>query len=320
MQNLNAWLLTEGAHGMVSQVEGLAKALNANFVHQKIIYNSFLSFLPPKFSPKNRIVFNFDEIIKNVNPSQIPNIFISCGRKSVIPSIVLKQHFIKNYDSKFYNIHIQDPKINFNYFDFIIAPEHDGLTGGNVFSSKGAIHYISNEEIEDARQTKKNKNILTVILGGPNKYYNFSLQELKNIFTYIDQHFLSNFSQLLIVSSRRTPEAINSYLIDRYKNNNKVHVDNSSNRENYIKALAHADRIIVTSDSISMISEAATTGSPIHIAQLNPVKNDYRFMKFLNLFRDLNIVKLLDEKQENWTYDKLYETKRIADLIKNKIL
>jgi uncharacterized protein len=74
MQNLNAWLLTEGAHGMVSQVEGLAKALNANFVHQKIIYNSFLSFLPPKFSPKNRIVFNFDEIIKNVNPSQIPNI------------------------------------------------------------------------------------------------------------------------------------------------------------------------------------------------------------------------------------------------------
>ncbi|NCV23898.1 MAG: nucleoside-diphosphate sugar epimerase, partial [Proteobacteria bacterium] len=178
----------------------------------------------------------------------------------------------------------------------------------------------SNEEIEDARQTKKNKNVLAVILGGPNKYYNFSLKELKNIFTYIDQHFLSNFSQLLIVSSRRTPEAINSYLIDRYKNDNKVHLDNSLNRDNYIKALAHADRIIVTSDSISMISEAATTGSPIHVAQLNPVKNDYRFMKFLNLFRDLNIVKLLDEKQENWTYDKLYETKRIADLIKNKII
>ena len=157
-------------------------------------------------------------------------------------------------------------------------------------------------------------------MGGPNKYYNFSLEELKNIFTYIDQHFLSNVSQLLIISSRRTPEAINSYLIDRYKNDNKVHLDNSLNRDNYIKALAHADRIIVTSDSISMISEAATTGSPIHIAQLNPVKNDYRFIKFLNLFRDLNIVKLLDEKQENWTYDKLYETKRIADLIKNKIL
>jgi len=43
-------------------------------------------------------------------------------------------------------------------------------------------------------------------------------------------------------------------------------------------------------------------------------------VKFLNLLRDLNIVKLLDEKQENWTYDKLYETKRIADLIKNKII
>ena len=320
MQNLNAWLLTEGAHGMVSQVEGLAKALNLNFIHKKIIYNSFFSFLPPRFSPQNKIVFNFDEMIHDVDLNQLPNIFISCGRKSVIPSIVLKDYFSKTYHSKFYNIHIQDPKINFNYFDFIIAPEHDRLVGDNVFSSKGAIHYISHEEIEKARLSKKNNSILTVILGGPNKYYNFALEELKNIFTYIDNNFLSNFSQLLIISSRRTPESINNFLIEKYKNNNKVQIDNSLKRENYINALAHADRIIVTSDSISMISEAATTGSPIHVAQLKSVRNDYRFIKFLDLFKDLNIVKSLEEKQENWTYDKLYETKRIADLIKNKIL
>ena len=38
MKNINAWLLTEGAHGMVSQVEGLAKALNVNFTHKKGLY------------------------------------------------------------------------------------------------------------------------------------------------------------------------------------------------------------------------------------------------------------------------------------------
>ena len=38
MQKIDAWLLTEGAHGMISQVEGLAKALDANFEHKKIFW------------------------------------------------------------------------------------------------------------------------------------------------------------------------------------------------------------------------------------------------------------------------------------------
>ena len=36
-------------------------------------------------------------------------------------------------------------------FDIIIAPEHDNLKGDNVYSSKGAIHYITEAEINNAR-------------------------------------------------------------------------------------------------------------------------------------------------------------------------
>ena len=36
MLELKALLLTQGMHGMVSQVEGLAKALKLSFKHQKI--------------------------------------------------------------------------------------------------------------------------------------------------------------------------------------------------------------------------------------------------------------------------------------------
>jgi uncharacterized protein len=89
-------------------------------------------------------------------------------------------------------------------------------------------------------------------------------------------------------------------------------------RQNYINALAEAKKIIVTSDSISMISEAATTGTPIYVAQLTPKKNDYRFNKFIELFKSLNIIKDLNS-EECWTYDGLYETKRVADIIKTKI-
>src|SRR6056300_1056919 len=137
MTKLKGILLTEGMHGMISQVEGLAKALDLEFIHEKIELNNFWKLISPKFTPiqsfsfKNQITKNFD-------------IVISCGRKSVIPSIYLKNKF-KN---KIINIHIQDPKVSLNNFDFVISPEHDGLKGKNVITSKGAIHYLREEELD----------------------------------------------------------------------------------------------------------------------------------------------------------------------------
>ena len=48
------------------------------------------------------------------------------------------------------NIHIQDPKVSLNNFDFIVAPEHDGLEGTNVLKSKGAIHYLTDKELSES--------------------------------------------------------------------------------------------------------------------------------------------------------------------------
>ena len=69
----------------------------------------------------------------------------------MIPSILLKKRFKKEV----YNIHIQDPKVNLDNFDSIICPEHDDLNGDNVVKPKGAIHYLTNDEIK--RNTKNYK-------------------------------------------------------------------------------------------------------------------------------------------------------------------
>ena len=68
-----------------------------------------------------------------------------------------------------------------------------------------------------------------------------------------------------------------------------------------------------------MISEAALTGKPIYIASILPRKNDKRFQSFRNLFRELNITRNLGEEVENWNYQKLDETNRVANIIKQKI-
>ena len=139
MGKLKALLLTQGMHGMISQVEGIAKALNTDFSHKIIRLNFPWNLVAPKLTPVTEV------ILKDKNyfiDDEIPNLIISCGRKSVVPSILFKK---KN--KKIFTIHIQDPKVKLKNFDIVIAPEHDNLTGDNVLSTKGAIHYITESEI-----------------------------------------------------------------------------------------------------------------------------------------------------------------------------
>ena len=185
MTKLKGLLLTEGMHGMISQVEGLAKALDLDFTHEKIELSSFWKLIPPSITPVKDFVFK-NKIDQNFN------IVISCGRKSVIPSIFLK----KKFENKIMNIHIQDPKVSLNNFDYIIAPEHDGLTGGNVITSKGAIHYLSHKELDENEHYLKDRlkkdKLVALIMGGPNKYYNYDKLEIENIFAKIEKNFIQN--------------------------------------------------------------------------------------------------------------------------------
>ena len=61
----------------------------------------------------------------------------------------------KNSNKKVLNIHIQDPKVNLNHFDFIVAPEHDSINGENVINTKGAIHYLTENEINENKDYLK---------------------------------------------------------------------------------------------------------------------------------------------------------------------
>ena len=311
MSKFKGLLLTEGMHGMISQVEGLAKALDIDFTHHKVELNSFWKLIPPKLTPISKLTF------KNFDPNDF-DIIISCGRKSVIPSIYLK----KNSKKKVYNIHIQDPKVSLHHFDFVVVPEHDGLSGENVLLSKGAVHYLTQEEINNNKnylieKLDKDKSYLLLILGGPNKYYDYTDQNLSKIFNQVKKVLDYNKLQMIIIPSMRTPNNIINLANDYF---GKEHlVIKNVDKKAYLSGLSLSKYIIVTCDSTSMISEAALTGKPIYIAEIPAKKNDYRFKNFRGLFNKLNIIKNLDEKLEIWNYENLDETNRIAQEIKKKI-
>jgi mitochondrial fission protein ELM1 len=312
MAKLKGILLTEGMHGMISQVEGLAKALDIDFTHHKVELNHLWKFIPPNLSPVSQNVF------KKIDHDDF-DVIISCGRKSVIPSIHLKN----TANKKVFNIHIQDPKVDLNNFDFIVAPEHDAIQGQNVISTKGAIHYLTENEISENKDylnsfiKKDERKIWTLILGGPTKYYDYSTKNMKHIFTSLYKLLKKHDFQLVVIPSMRTPINTIHYAREFFGDNHTIIMD--VDKKAYLSALALSENIIVTCDSSSMISEAALTGKPIYIASILPRKNDKRFQSFRNLFRELNITRNLGEEVENWTYEKLDETNRVANIIKQKI-
>ncbi len=312
MNKLKGVLLTQGMHGMISQVEGLAKALDIDFTHHTVEPNNFWKMVPPKFTPISQTVY------KKIDLNDF-DIIISCGRKSVIPSIHQKSISKK----KVFNIHIQDPKVNYNHFDFIVAPEHDSIKGKNVINTKGAIHYLTSEEIIRNKDylnsfiKKDQRKICSLILGGPTKYYEYSLKNMENIFCILNDLLKKKDLQLVVIPSMRTPKNSIDYAKEYFGKNHTI-VDNVDKKA-YLSALSISQNIVVTCDSSSMISEASLTGKPIYVANISPRKNDKRFKKFKNLFRELNIIRNLGEEEENWNYQKLDETNRVARIIKQKI-
>ena len=79
MSKLKGILLTEGMHGMISQVEGLAKALDIDFTHHKVELNNFWKVFPPKMTPILQSVY------KKIDHSDF-DVIISCCLLYTSPS------------------------------------------------------------------------------------------------------------------------------------------------------------------------------------------------------------------------------------------
>ena len=196
--------------------------------------------------------------------------------------------FKEKFKKKVFNIHIQDPKVSLSNFDLVIVPEHDNLNGKNVITSKGAIHYLTSDEIKNnhdylSHRLNKSKDSLLLILGGPNKYYDYEDQSLLNIFSKIRKILDKNNLQAIVIPSMRTPEKTINLANEHFGKENIVikNVDKKA----YLSALSLSKFIVVTCDSTSMISEAAITGKPIYVAQMGANKSNLRCQKFFCQFK-----------------------------------
>ena len=305
LEKIKIWAVTDGSKGMISQVLGLSNQISKNITEIKTDLVFPWNKIQPGFLPVYKWIF------KNKFPKDSePNILISCGRKSVYFSLYCKKIF-KNL----INIHIQNPKISSKNFNFVISPNHDNLNGDNIINSIGALHYL-NKNNESADQ-----NLVTCIIGGDNQHYHFDKNEAYKLCNKLLEIKNNQKNiELNIVTSRRTSNNVKKILIEKLKNISKIWTGEGKNP--YIESIQKSSFFIVTSDSTSMISEAAISGKPIYVYHLTFKRKSKRIENFHREFSELGITKDITNFNNltHWTYDSLNESERIAIIIKKKII
>ena len=315
-KNLRAWCLTDGSAGMISQVKGLADALNLNFEQKTIDLKFPWNKLPVGILPPSKIIFNNYRQI-SLESNIPPDIIISCGKRSIYASLHLK----KSLKNKVFSIHIQNPKINPAHFDLVVAPAHDDLKGKNVLQTDLALNHINKRllskeaELYTAQFSKIEKPICAFFLGGQNRNYRLDISVVKVLADQVDEIIKNNDIQLYILFSRRTDQFIIEYLKERFLNQNIIW---NGEGNPYLALMKFSKYLICTSDSVSIISESISSTKPVYIFKLPSLKKNNRIEKFITMLLQKNYARLLGEKLEDFTNSYKNETFQVARMIEER--
>lgn len=290
-----AWIISDGTKGMENQSIALANLLNIDF--------RLINYKPPFLLNKFPLTGKFisPSIIKiNLKSSVIPKYVITTGRRMSGISIAIKSFF----GDKVKTIHIQDPKISNKNFDLLLIPEHDNVTGHNIIQTKGALSFFKNNEIEQNLNFLLTKPIIFLMVGGDNKrfipnntdYYDLSMKVVKAT------KLLS--AKLIVSTSRRTSLKAKSIIKSVFtKQLNDCKFYNNNDKNPYPEVLKTANYIIVTSDSVNMISETATISTPLFVSYFP--KETGKIYSFLENLLDLEIIKKFDGQLFNYKKNRL---------------
>lgn len=300
------WIATEGLKGTENQCIGVAEALGIQPIIKKITLRHPWKLLSPYLGLESTLTFS------EPLTSPWPDILIASGRKSIAASRYIKKHS----KGKTFTIQIQDPRVNPKQFDLVAVPEHDPTRGENVIVTVATPNRITAEKLEEAKTEfaplfshLTYKRVATLI-GGSTKRHKFTNDEAQAL-----AEKLSPLSGLMITTSRRTGDEATAILKDKLNKPDNYFYDGTSPNP-YMAMLATADVILVTADSTSMISEAATTGKPVYVIPMQGLTQ--RQQHLIDNLKKFGAVRDFEGKIEHWTYPKLADSAFVAHQIRQK--
>jgi mitochondrial fission protein ELM1 len=311
------WIVTPGVPGLENQCLGLAEALGAAPEVKRIKIRSPWRHLMPGLwlKPFAALDLRGDSLVP-----PWPDLLIASGRVTVALSVAIR----RASQGKTFTVQIQSPAVWLDRFDLIIAPAHDRLEGANIVSTTGGLHRVTPERLAAAAATiapglaHLPRPRFAVLLGGPNKAYRFEPDFAAELGMRLSRIASETGGSLLITPSRRTGAA-NVMAIRQAVADAKSTIWNGRGTNPYYGYLGAADAIIVTADSVNMVSEATTTGKPVFVIDL-PGPGSRKFRAFHAGLREAGLTRPFDGSFASWTYAPLNDVQRAADALRARLI
>ena len=261
--NFLIWALIDDQPGNQNQIYGVLNQLKLPFKIQKVHYN-FLSRLPNFLL---QILGGSIHLKKKINlKTPYPKLILSCGRRTFPLAKKIRN---KIFPTPLF-IHFMYPRGSYKTSDadIIFTPQHDKVKKkSNLIETIGAANLIN--KINYKKKTSQGKKkIILILLGGNHGKYKLKTDDVNYIINEVTDKIKDN-GYIFLSTSRRTPEKIIK-LIENLRIKNKklsqVFYPNRNKIKNPIlEMLKDCDEIVVTGDSMSMISEACSTNKPVRI-------------------------------------------------------
>jgi hypothetical protein len=251
----SSWILTEDFAGLRAQALGLAEAAALAPEIRVLRPRGIWRRVPAAFWPAP---------LRAVDPPAVapplPEIVVGCGGKSAALIAALR--------GRMRGVVIQHPRMPIRRFDLIVAGRHDELTGPNVIVTRTAMHRVTPDRLVEARAVWRPRlahlprPLVAVLVGGSNGRFRLdglvghALAERLALMMRLDR------TGLIVTPSRRTDPAVTHALAATLRPLG-AEVWDGSGENPYFGMLAVADLIVVTADSVSMLSEAVATAAPV---------------------------------------------------------
>ena len=206
-------------------------------------------------------------------------------------------------------------------FDILVIPAHDRVVGDNVINTAGALNRVTKEKlIAESERLRAAleflpRPLVSVLVGGSNRQYRLTRTSAQSLAENLLALNKTHGAGLAVTASRRTGPEIEATLRSTLAKCPMWFWDGTGENP-YFALLGLADAIVVTADSVSMVSEACATGKPVYIAQLEGGSS--KFELFHKNLQSAGITRPFNGELENWYYNPLNDTAKVAEEIKRR--
>lgn len=326
------WGVSDGRAGIQVQTTSLLDALGLESLPLYVQMRPPWRWLPPVLIPRTmgRWVYSADTIkalTDTLAPASktSPRAIVTCGRQAALFGVFARR-LIRKAGLETTVIQVQDSGLNPALFDFVVTPTHDKLRGPNVLTSQGGLNSLTPARLDAAAQELTPRlrplprPLVAVLIGGKSKVHDLTAQNLDDLLHALRQWHDQSGCGFLITPSRRTPHAFRDRIQRAFADLPHFYWDGEKPKDEggtgaggpnpYRGYLAVAQHIVVSADSVNMLTEAASTGKPVWIA---PARGgSAKFDRLHHSLVTAGIARPLSPKLESWHYPPLREAARIA--------